>query len=188
MFRWTWPGAALAATASYAGDSLSPFVLLHPSAATQMGWAEYGASLAGELGMYAHPLDAYGQLLHEGWNAALLTADTGLHYYGWSRQQALAVLRPYSVLSDVALDSTFVEQVVQAPGHAGVATIGAREYAAMRAWMQRVLGASFDESAWHAAVTSLGPVPLPVLAAYLEWWGWSERRRHAGAAERERKQ
>lgn len=177
VFRWTWPGAALAATASYASDSLSPFVLLHPSAATQAGWAEYGASLAGELGMYSDPLDAYGQLLHEGWNAALLLADTGLHYYGWSRQQALAVLRPYTLLSEASLDSTFVEQVVQAPGRAGAAVIGAREYAAMRAWMQRLLGASFDLSAWHAAVISLGPVPLPVLAAYLEWWGWKELRR-----------
>ncbi|MGQ0646581.1 MAG: DUF885 family protein [Gemmatimonadaceae bacterium] len=176
-FRWNWPGAVLAASISYAGDSLSPLVLLHPSVTTQTGWSEYAASLAGELGLYADPWDAYGRLMHEGWNAALLAVDTGLHYYGWSRQQALAVLRPYTLASDAALDSAFVALVVQAPGTAGGATIGAREYAAMRTWMQRLLGDAFDVKAWHAEVLSLGPVPLPVLAAHLEWWGWSERRK-----------
>lgn len=181
-YRMNWPGAVLAATVSYSGDSLSPMVLLHPAGATHAGWAEYAASIVGELGLYADPLVAYGRLLHEGWNAALLLADTGVHYYGWSRQQALAVLRPWSLASDAALDSTFVETVVQAPGTAGGATIGAREYAAMRTWMQRLLGDAFNVKAWHAEVLSLGPVPLPVLAAHLEWWGWNERRKQAGAA------
>jgi uncharacterized protein (DUF885 family) len=52
----------------------------------------------------------------------------------------------------------------------------------MRTWMQRLLGDAFNVKAWHAEVLSLGPVPLPVLAAHLEWWGWNERRKQAAAA------
>ena len=179
LYRWTWPGLALAATVGQRSDAGNPALVLHPSIATRLGWSEYAGSLAGEAGLYADPLAAYGRLLHEGLNAALLVSDTGLHYFGWSRAQAVAVLRPYSLASEAALDSLFVERVVQTPGVGGAATIGAREHAAMRAWMQRVLGPRFDAAAWHHEVMSLGPVPLPVLASYLEWWGWDQRRRAA---------
>jgi uncharacterized protein (DUF885 family) len=172
IFRWTWPGMALAATVAYEQDTLSPISLLHPSEGRVAGWGEYAASLAGELGLYKDPMETYGRLMHEGWNAAQLIADTGLHYYGWTPAQALAVMRPFSFADDSTIDAAFVEEIVQAPGSGGASTIGAREHAAMRAWMQRTLGPSFRQGPWHQAVLSLGPVPLPVLASYLEWWAW----------------
>jgi uncharacterized protein (DUF885 family) len=176
VFRWTWPGITLATTVAYQQDTPSAIALLHPSEARVVGWGEYAASLAGELGFYAAPMDAYGRLMHEGWNAALLVADTGLHYYGWTPQQALAVMRRFSFADDSTLERLFVERIVQDPGAAGVATVGAREHAAMRTWMQRTLGRAFDQAAWHQAMLALGPVPLPVAASYLEWWGWNVAR------------
>lgn len=181
VFRWTWPGMALAATVAYEQDTLSPIPLLHPSEARVVGWGEYAASLAGELGFYADPIATYGRLMHEGWNAALLIADTGLHYYGWTPAQALAVMRPFSFADDSTIDAHFVDEIVQAPGSGGVGTVGAREHAAMRAWMQRTLGTSFRQGAWHEAVMALGPVPLPVLASYLEWWAWDTGRKATAA-------
>jgi uncharacterized protein (DUF885 family) len=53
--------------------------------------------------------------------------------------------------------------------------LGAREFAAMRAWMQGALGSDYSGPAFHAELLSLGPGPLPVLAAHLEWWEWSQR-------------
>ncbi|MCC6318047.1 MAG: DUF885 domain-containing protein [Gemmatimonadaceae bacterium] len=179
VMRWVWPGAALAMTQSYAHDTLNPMLLLHPSRATQEGWAEYAASLAGELGAYVNPLDAYGRLMHEGWNAALLIADTGIHYLGWTPEQALAVLRPFSFADDSTLRARLVDQVILAPGRAGASAIGAREIAAQRAWIRGTLGPAFDEPSWHAAVLALGPVPLPVMASYLEWWAYDVGRRQA---------
>lgn len=176
-FRWTWPGMALAASAAYAPDTLSPVPLLHPSEARVEGWGEYAASLAGELGFYGDSMDAYGRLMHEGWNASLLVADTGLHYYGWTAAQALAVMRQFSFADDATLDAEFTERIVQDPGGGGVGAVGAREHAAMRAWMQRTLGSTFNQATWHQAVLTMGPVPLPVLASYLEWWGWEEARK-----------
>lgn len=146
------------------------------------GWSEYAASLAGELGMYSTPRAAYMRLLDEGFAAALLIVDTGLHYLGWTRAQALAVMRRYSLESPATLDSIFVERVVDDPGGAGVAALGAREFAAQRTWMQRELGGDFDLRDWHAAVLTAGAVPLPILASHLEQWLYETRR--AKAAER----
>lgn len=175
-FRWVWPGAALAATVAFSTEEGSGFVLLHPVVSTQAGWSEYAASLAGELGMYADPLDAYARLLHDGLSAALLVVDTGVHYFGWTRQQATQLLRRYSVADDAALDALFVDQVIATPGRAGAAALGAGEFAALRAWMQDALGEDFNAPAFHRELLSLGPAPLPVIAAHLEWWEWDQQR------------
>jgi uncharacterized protein (DUF885 family) len=176
-FSWGWPGRALATAVAYSDGVLDPVVVLHASRSTEAGWSEYAASIAGELGYYRDPLATWGQLMHEGLNAAWLVVDTGIHYFGWSRSQALAVLRPFSTATSAELDSMFVARVIQSPGSAGAAAMGARELAAMRTWMQRLLGRDFNLAAWHHELLTLGPVPLPVLAAHLEWWGWDMRQR-----------
>ena len=176
-FAWGWPGRSLAAAVSYSGGILNPVVLLHASRTTTAGWAEYASSIAGELGFYRDPLATWGQLMHEGLNAAWLVVDTGIHYFGWSRAQAISTLRPFSTATTAELDSMFVARVVQSPGSAGAAAMGAREFAAMRTWMQRLLGKEFNEAMWHQELLTVGPVPLPVLAAHLEWWGWDTQQR-----------
>ncbi len=175
-FRWVWPGAALAATVAFSTEEGSGFVLLHPVVSTQAGWSEYAASLAGELGMYADPLHAYGRLLHDGLSAALLVVDTGIHYFGWTRQQATQLLRRYSVADDATLDALLVDEVIATPGRAGAGALGAGEFAALRAWMQDALGEDFNAPDFHRELVSLGPAPLPVLAAHLEWWEWERQR------------
>jgi uncharacterized protein (DUF885 family) len=188
-YRWAWPGRALASAVSYSGGVLNPMVVLHASRTAVEGWGEYAGSLAGELGFYREPLAMWGQLMHEGLNAAWLVVDTGIHYYGWSKAQAMAVLRPFSTATNAELDSMYVARVVQSPGSAGAAVLGGREFAAMRTWMQRVLGREFSVAAWHHELLTMGPVPLPVLAAHLEWWGWDLRQRVAArdAVERQAK-
>jgi uncharacterized protein (DUF885 family) len=175
LYRWGWPGAALAAAGVRVSQEGAPFTVLHPSVATAEGWASYAASLAGELGLYPHPMDAYGRLLREGFEAALLVVDTGVHYFGWTKPQALALLRRYSLLPDDQLDGVLVERVIATPGQAGAAPLGARELAAMRAWMQGALGSDFDARAWHRELLVQGPATLPVLARHVEWWEWSQR-------------
>lgn len=182
-FRWLWPGEALATAAGYTADDALGFVLLHPSPATEAGWAQYAASLASELTNDGDPLDAYARLLHEARDAALLVVDTGIHYFGWSKAQALALLRRYSLKDDGGLDAVLAERVIATPGRAGAATLGRREFAAMRVWMERELGDAFDPAAWHAELLSLGPAALPVLGAHLEWWAWSVRTRGTNATD-----
>jgi uncharacterized protein (DUF885 family) len=176
------PGRALQRPVVLAHDSLAPLRALVESRAFVEGWQEYAAALAGEAGGYSEPLDAYGRLLDEGFAAALLVVDTGVHYLGWSRAQAMTVLRRYSLESDAALDSLFVEHVVNDPAGAAARVLGAREIAAQRTWMARELAPDFDLRAWHATVLREGALPLPIEAAHLEQWLYEVRRARATAA------
>ena len=169
-YRLLLPGTHLRTQLMSGNDTLAPFRRLHAISGFTEGWSQYAASLVGEIGMYTSPLDAYGRLLDEGFAAALLVVDTGMHYLGWSSAQARTVLGRYSLENDAAVDSVLVERVVNAPGRAVAATLGGREIAAMRAWMQRELGRTFDLRAWHAQMLSLGPIPLPIVGTHLEWW------------------
>lgn len=169
-YRLLLPGTHLRAQLMSGNDTLAPFRRLHASSGFTEGWSQYAASLVGEMGMYATPLDAYGRLLDEGFAAALLVVDSGIHYLGWSSAQARTVLSRYSLENDATVDSVLVERVVNAPGRAVAATLGGREIAAMRAWVQRELGRTFDLKAWHAQLLSLGPIPLPIVGTHLEWW------------------
>lgn len=181
LFRTGYPGRALQRRYVVADDSIPPVRRWSESRGYTDGWEEYSASLAGELGMYGDPRSAYLRLLEEGFAAALLIADTGVHYLGWTRAQALTVMQRYSLATPAVVDSIFVERVIEDPGGAGVATLGAREFAAQRTWMQRELGRDFDLRAWHAAVLSAGAVPLPILATHLEQWLYDTRRARAAA-------
>lgn len=176
VYRSIWPGQLLPLATSAGSHSVLELIDVQ---ATTAGWAEYAGSLAGELGMYAAVNDSYGRVMHEGWTAALLLVDTGIHYFGWSRAQALAALRPYSLADVDVLEEILVREVLQQPGSAGAAFLGRREFAAMRGWMRQALGPTFSVPEWHAAILSLGIVPLPVMASYLEWWSWDQQRRSA---------
>ena len=54
------------------------------------GWGLYAESLGSELGMYENAYERYGRLQSEIMRALRLVTDTGLHYYGWTRDQAIA--------------------------------------------------------------------------------------------------
>ncbi|MEQ9314968.1 MAG: DUF885 domain-containing protein, partial [Henriciella sp.] len=51
------------------------------------GWGLYAEKLAGEAGIYQTPYERFGQLSMEMWRACRLVADTGMHWYGWSREE-----------------------------------------------------------------------------------------------------
>lgn len=63
------------------------------------GWGLYSEWLGNEMGIYRTPYERFGQLSYEMWRAARLVIDTGLHRYGWSRQQAIDYLASHTALS-----------------------------------------------------------------------------------------
>lgn len=180
-YRQLAPGQHFAAALVGGNAAIPPLRRFMRTPGFSDGWAQYAASLAGELGMYAAPLDAYGRLLDEGASVALLVVDTGIHYLGWSIPQARAVLGRYVLATAAEVDTMLVERVVNRPGLAGAGALGAREVAAMRAWMQREQGRDFSLSAWHAEMLSLGALPLPIVGSHLEWWLYDTARRKAEA-------
>jgi len=53
------------------------------------GWGLYAEELAEEAGLYADDRGLLGSVSTSLMRAARLVVDTGLHFYGWSREQAL---------------------------------------------------------------------------------------------------
>src|SRR4030095_1754334 len=81
------------------------------------GWALYAESLGYEMGFYADPYSKFGNLSSEMHRAARLVVDTGLHAFGWTRQQAIAYLEDNAALTpEFAIAE--VDRYIATPGQA----------------------------------------------------------------------
>ena len=57
------------------------------------GWGLYSERLADEMGLYADDHERLGMLNQQALRSARLVADTGIHAFGWTREQSIATLR-----------------------------------------------------------------------------------------------
>ena len=133
------------------------------------GWALYAESLGPELGFFAEPFSAFGHLNSELLRAARLVADTGIHAFGWSRQQAIDYLAANT--ANAALDNAIeVDHYIAAPGQALGYKIGELAIRALREKAQATLGERFDLRRFHGAVLDNGALPLDVLGQQVARW------------------
>jgi len=144
------------------------------------GWALYAEHLGVEMGLYRTPYERFGQLSMEMWRACRLVIDTGLHWMGWTREQAVACLRDNSALAPAQIEFE-VDRYIGWPGQALAYKIGDAEIRALRAKAATRLGKCFDIRAFHDAVLAAGALPLSLLRTRLEAWGLSKSR--VGCAE-----
>jgi uncharacterized protein (DUF885 family) len=126
------------------------------------GWALYTEWLGTLMGIYETPYEDFGRLSFEMWRAARLVIDTGIHEYGWSREQAIEYLASHAALSRPDIVNE-VDRYISWPGQALSYYIGYRTIRDLRAEAERELGAGFDQKAFHDTILRLGSVPLPVL-------------------------
>lgn len=126
------------------------------------GWGLYTEWLGTLMGVYETPYDDFGRLTFEMWRAARLVIDTGLHEYGWSRQQAIDYLAANTALAhhDIV---TEVDRYIAWPGQATAYYLGYKTIRDLRSEAERELGPAFDQRPFHDTVLNLGSVPLPVL-------------------------
>ena len=124
------------------------------------GWGLYTEYLGEEMGIYRTPYERFGRLSYEMWRAARLVIDTGIHHYGWSREQAVEYLGSRTALSEHEV-GTEVDRYISWPGQALAYKLGEMRIREQRARAERELGEEFDIRKFHDVVLSLGSVPLP---------------------------
>ena len=146
------------------------------------GWGLYAETLGYEMGFYADPYSRFGALNYQMWRAVRLVIDTGIHAFGWSRQQAIDYFKANSAKSEREI-VVEVDRYIVMPGQALAYKIGQRKLLELRERAARELGARFDLRAFHDAILAEGSLPLDVLEARID--GWIAQRK-ASAASRER--
>jgi uncharacterized protein (DUF885 family) len=133
------------------------------------GWGLYTEWLGGELGIYRTPYERFGQLTYEMWRACRLVIDTGVHHYGWSREQAQAYLRDNAALSEHEI-TTEIDRYISWPAQALAYKLGEMLIRDKRAKAEEALGTGFDQRYFHDTILALRSVPLSVLADELDAW------------------
>lgn len=133
------------------------------------GWGLYTEQLAGEMGLYHTPLERFGALELEAWRAARLVVDTGIHAFGWTRQQSIDLLIERAGLSRLEAE-TETDRYIGWPGQALTYMLGKREILALRAQLEERDGDRFDHRAFHDEVIGHGSLPLTVLREQLPGW------------------
>jgi len=133
------------------------------------GWALYAESLGDEMGMYRDPYSKFGQLSAEMWRACRLVIDTGLHAFGWTREQSIRYLVDNAGIQESAAIAE-VDRYILNPGQALGYKIGQLKIKALRSKAQQALGDKFDVRRFHNAVLDDGALPLTVLEARIDEW------------------
>lgn len=126
------------------------------------GWGLYTEWLGRVMGIYETPYEEFGQLTYEMWRAARLVVDTGIHHYGWTRDQALQYMKDNVALSMHEI-TTEVDRYIAWPGQAVAYKLGELQIRRHRREAEQALGPKFDQRKFHDAILTLGAVPLAVL-------------------------
>lgn len=133
------------------------------------GWALYTERLSDELGLYSGDVDRLGVLSFDAWRACRLVVDTGIHAFGWTRQQAIDYMTENTLLAVNNIENE-VDRYIAWPGQALAYKLGQREILALRAEAEAALGDEFDLPSFHDRVLENGGVTLAVLRNHVERW------------------
>ena len=119
------------------------------------GWGLYSERLGYDIGLYQDPYSKFGQLSYDMWRAVRLVVDTGMHYKGWTRDQAI----------EFFIDNAY--------------KVGQLSISSLREKATKALGAEFDLRRFHDRLLSQGAIPLSLLETLIADWIESERERLA---------
>jgi uncharacterized protein (DUF885 family) len=138
------------------------------------GWGLYSEKLGLEMGIYRTPYEKFGRLSYEMWRACRLVADTGIHWKGWSREQARQCFTENSALSALNIEIE-LDRYISWPGQATAYKIGEMKILELRHRAEAALGDRFDIRRFHDAVLLAGPLPLDLLEVRIDAWIAAER-------------
>ena len=178
--RYTWemetlflheaePGHHFQISLAQENSALPNFMRFGGNTAYVEGWALYAESLWKPLGMETDPWQRLGGLNDEMLRAMRLVVDSGIHAYGWTREQSIQYMLDNSPES--VTDATAeVERYIAIPGQALAYKIGQLTILRLKAKAMATLGTRFDPRAFHAQVLMTGALPMPVLEKKIDDW------------------
>jgi uncharacterized protein (DUF885 family) len=156
------PGHSFQAALALEGPERPPFRRGTSFSAYGEGWGLYTEWLGTVMDIYETPYEDFGRLTYEMWRAARLVIDTGIHAFGWTREQAMDYLRTNAALSEHEI-TTEIERYIAWPGQALAYKLGEIQIRRHRREAEEKLGAKFDQRHFHDTILALGSVPLAVL-------------------------
>jgi uncharacterized protein (DUF885 family) len=150
-------------------EDLPEFRKFGGSTAFIEGWALYSERLGFEMGFYEDPYSDFGRLSMEIWRACRLVVDTGMHYFDWSRDDAIKFMLENSAMSEHNIRAE-VDRYIGWPGQALAYKTGELKIRELRAKAEKELGTKFDVRGFHDVVLGSGAVPLGVLEQNVNHW------------------
>ncbi len=133
------------------------------------GWGLYSESLGHDLGLYEDPYSRFGALTYEMWRAVRLVVDTGIHYKGWTRDQAIHFFASNAAKTEHDIVNE-IDRYIGNPGQALAYKIGQLKILAIRQSAENALGESFDIRAFHDELLGAGALPLDLLQSRMDAW------------------
>ena len=140
------------------------------------GWGLYSESLGYDLGLYKDPYSRFGALTYDMWRAVRLVVDTGMHYKGWTRQQAIDFFKDNAAKTELDIINE-IDRYIAWPGQALAYKIGQLKIMEIRAKVEKTLGDDFDVRAFHDALLGGGALPLEILETRMNRWLAEELKR-----------
>lgn len=137
------------------------------------GWALYCESIGEELGLYTDPKQRMGALGDEMHRAIRLVVDVGLHWKGWTREQAIEYMMSNEPLSEEGTIAE-IERYMAYPAQALSYKIGQLKIRQLRKECEQRLGKRFSVAEFHHEVLRNGGMPLEILERRLSAWKRTE--------------
>lgn len=138
------------------------------------GWGLYSERLGYDLGLYEDPYSRFGQLTYDMWRAVRLVVDTGIHYKGWTRQQAIDFFKDNAAKTEHDIVNE-IDRYISMPGQALAYKIGQLKILTLRERAERQLRDDFDIRAFHDALLGGGALPLDILEQRMDAWLATQR-------------
>jgi uncharacterized protein (DUF885 family) len=161
------PGHSFQAALALEGPERPPFRRGTSFSGYGEGWGLYVEWLGTVMGIYETPYEDMGRLSYEMWRACRLVIDTGIHAFGWTRDQAMTYLRERAALSEHEI-TTEIDRYIAWPGQALAYKLGELQIRRHRREAEEKLGTKFDQRRFHDTILAIGSVPLPVLEQHMQ--------------------
>ena len=126
------------------------------------GWGLYSESLGYDMGLYQDPYSEFGALTYDMWRAIRLVVDTGMHYKGWSRDEAIEFFKENAAKTEQDIVNE-VDRYLIMPGQALAYKIGQLKIMELKEKSKKTLGDKYNIKDFHHVILGEGALPLDVL-------------------------